>query len=243
MRIMKCAASSLEGFVVGFQLRVEPPQGRGDDTAANNIQLMCSTGEVLVAAEGLDYGEWGEWRSGPRGMVVRGIRTQVEDDGDGDTGLNNVDVECEKLQTDCRPSDKWVEVKRCQNDVGTPIKCSHERTVGTSISTTLSTGGSKTQSIETTLGVELGASYKGIIQATFTASTTWSSSTTYNWATAEESLFYSETKSTVTVDVPPGQTYIIEMVTGMCGATIVGTAEWRVKSKSNGSILDSKHTT
>ncbi|KAF4098996.1 hypothetical protein G5714_021026 [Onychostoma macrolepis] len=32
------------GFLTDFQLRVESPQGDGDDTAANNIQFRCSQG-------------------------------------------------------------------------------------------------------------------------------------------------------------------------------------------------------
>ena len=34
------------GFLRSFQLRVERPQGDGDDTVANNIRFRCSDGEI-----------------------------------------------------------------------------------------------------------------------------------------------------------------------------------------------------
>jgi len=84
----------IPGFAVGFQLRSEDDQGwLDDDTAANNLKLFCSTGEIL---EG--YGDtWGDWTAEqhcPRGLQICGIQTQVEPETDDDTSLNNVNMAC-----------------------------------------------------------------------------------------------------------------------------------------------------
>ncbi|MBN3297996.1 VMO1 protein, partial [Amia calva] len=72
------------GVLKSFQLRVEQPQGSGDDTAANNISFCCSWGE---------YGSWSE--ECPRGGIC-GIETKQEPrQGDGDdTTLNDVRFFC-----------------------------------------------------------------------------------------------------------------------------------------------------
>ncbi|XP_063056400.1 vitelline membrane outer layer protein 1-like [Engraulis encrasicolus] len=50
------------GYLSSFKLRVESPQGRGDDTAANNIMFRCSDDSVLTG-NGMSWGSWGEWSS------------------------------------------------------------------------------------------------------------------------------------------------------------------------------------
>src|SRR3569832_1269346 len=65
-----------DGFITGFQLRIEGDQRGGDDTATNNIRVKCSTGEELTG-DGMDYGEWREWSHCPRGKIVRDIQTLV----------------------------------------------------------------------------------------------------------------------------------------------------------------------
>jgi len=82
------------GFATGFQLRSERDQGwYADDSAANDLRLFCSTGEV-VNGNGLGYGDWTAERRCPRGLQLCGIRTQVEGDNADYTGLNNVDMAC-----------------------------------------------------------------------------------------------------------------------------------------------------
>ncbi|KAK2872220.1 hypothetical protein Q8A67_022117 [Cirrhinus molitorella] len=43
------------GFLTAFQLRVERPQGNGDDTAANNIMFKCTQGSLQGDGTG-----WGD---------------------------------------------------------------------------------------------------------------------------------------------------------------------------------------
>ncbi|KAF4099049.1 vitelline membrane outer layer protein 1-like [Onychostoma macrolepis] len=83
------------GFLTGFQLRVESYQGRGDDTAANNINFRCSDGRVLEG-HGEEWGTWGDWSKTCEGKGICGLQTLVEaPQGTGDdTALNNVRMYC-----------------------------------------------------------------------------------------------------------------------------------------------------
>ncbi|CAL8121814.1 unnamed protein product [Orchesella dallaii] len=83
------------GYVVGFQLRSEPNQLLYDDSAANDLKLMCSTGETLEGYGDPIFGDWTEPQRCPRSTLVCGIQTQVESDGQMDnTSLNNVNMVC-----------------------------------------------------------------------------------------------------------------------------------------------------
>ena len=83
------------GFLKAFQLRVESAQGKGDDTAANNIRFSCSDGVVLTG-DGTGWGDWGDWSSACGGTGICGIKTLVEGpQGKGDdTALNDAQMYC-----------------------------------------------------------------------------------------------------------------------------------------------------
>ncbi|KAK9954915.1 hypothetical protein ABG768_014829 [Culter alburnus] len=83
------------GFLKAFQLRVEPSQGNGDDTAANNIRFSCSDG-VVLKGDGTAWGDWGDWSSACGGKGICGIKTRVEGpQGSGDdTALNDAQMYC-----------------------------------------------------------------------------------------------------------------------------------------------------
>ncbi|KAK2850878.1 hypothetical protein Q5P01_007154 [Channa striata] len=51
----------LSQYLVSFMLRVEPHQGDGDDTAANNIKFSCSGSGGQLDGNGLTWGSWGDW--------------------------------------------------------------------------------------------------------------------------------------------------------------------------------------
>lgn len=69
-------------FVNGFQFRSERPDligPLGDDTAGNNIRLICNDVDFTVL-EGYGTG-WGDWTAElkcPRGLRICGIQTRVE---------------------------------------------------------------------------------------------------------------------------------------------------------------------
>lgn len=83
-----------DGFLVAFSLRVEDPETRGDNTAANNVRFRCSDGTELEGS-GLAWGDFGEWsKACPKGMC--GLQTKVEQPRGllDDTALNDVRFFC-----------------------------------------------------------------------------------------------------------------------------------------------------
>ena len=73
MSVQRCRNSAV---AVGFQLRSEGKQ-RGDDTAANNLKLICSDNSVLTG-DGMAWGDWTEQRLCDTGHALCGIQAQIE---------------------------------------------------------------------------------------------------------------------------------------------------------------------
>merc|ERR1711860_138096 len=83
------------GGFIGAALKVESPQGKGDDTATNAIRLYCSWGNPYKSGEG-PWGDWSAVQYCPQGYRIAGIQTQIESPiGSGDdTALNSVNLLC-----------------------------------------------------------------------------------------------------------------------------------------------------
>ena len=83
----------LGGYLTAFRLNVQPHHD--DDTAANNIQFKCNTGEVLTG-NGLNFGIWGELWSDECTTGICGVETKIEkyQVGGDDTALNDVRFLC-----------------------------------------------------------------------------------------------------------------------------------------------------
>lgn len=84
-------------YLNGFKLKVEPPQGDGDDTASNGIIMLCNDWSEL---NNNNEGKWGNWNGPfmcPERKYICGFKQQIEEDkgrsGD-DTALNNVAFFC-----------------------------------------------------------------------------------------------------------------------------------------------------
>lgn len=91
-------------FVNGARMRVEGSQGSGDDTAANDVQMLCSTGGYIHAPGGTGWGGWGNWAQCPSGSAVCGISSRFEDPISGDdTAMNGMKLHCCSLAADCHP--------------------------------------------------------------------------------------------------------------------------------------------
>jgi hypothetical protein len=86
-------------YATAFMLKVEPPQGKGDDTGANSVKFTCSNGSVIEASGG---GAWGSWTSSwvtdpsswnPANSAICGVMAKVEGwQGTGDdTALNDLE--------------------------------------------------------------------------------------------------------------------------------------------------------
>ncbi|XP_067418823.1 vitelline membrane outer layer protein 1-like [Emydura macquarii macquarii] len=86
-----CHKSNLTSFI----LRMEPPQGNADDTAANNIHFRCSDG-MWMAGNSESWGSVGHMSNSCSSGAICGIQTKVQTyqvRGD-DTALNDVKFFC-----------------------------------------------------------------------------------------------------------------------------------------------------
>ncbi|CAG0920946.1 unnamed protein product [Notodromas monacha] len=120
------------GFaVVGLRLATEDPQGAGDDTGLNDVELLCrqrwgkNTEVVEVPrAHGKAPG-FGTWKdafgcSSNRDAVAIGIELKIEgkQNGGDDTGANNINLFCsngEKVDGNGSKWGKWREPMMCPN--------------------------------------------------------------------------------------------------------------------------------
>jgi len=81
-------------YARAFSLKVEPGQGRGDDTAANSVKFSCSNGAVIEASGGGGWGSWtSSWVTGPGNSAICGVRAKFEGSqgGGDDTALNDLE--------------------------------------------------------------------------------------------------------------------------------------------------------
>jgi hypothetical protein len=82
-------------YATEFSLKVEPPQGRGDDTGANSVKFKCSNGAVMEVPGGGAWGTWSNWviDTGFLNSAICGVRAKFEgDQGKGDdTALNDLE--------------------------------------------------------------------------------------------------------------------------------------------------------
>ncbi len=87
-------------YVNGYSMRVEAPQGRGDDTALNAITLYCynRAGNMVgwIRPHPGIWGNWGPVANCPVGTYANGFQLKVEGfQGSGDdTGANSLKFRC-----------------------------------------------------------------------------------------------------------------------------------------------------
>ncbi len=84
------------GPVKGFAIQIEPQQGSGDDTAANDFMLVCNDNSIAHVESRSSWGNWSNHYYCPIGQVIIGLITRVEKlQGFGDdTALNGVRMIC-----------------------------------------------------------------------------------------------------------------------------------------------------
>jgi len=91
--LVSCPMSS---FLTSARIKVESPQGSGDDSGANGVQFGCSTGAVLSAGNDGPWGTYGNWASCPQNTAICGAKIIAEEyQGDGDdTAMNGLTIIC-----------------------------------------------------------------------------------------------------------------------------------------------------
>ena len=86
-------------FAIGFSLKVEGHQSEDDDTAVNNIKLVCGDYSVFEF-EGDSRSSWGSYGQNsycPNNSFIKGFALKVEKDqplGHDDTAVNDMKVFC-----------------------------------------------------------------------------------------------------------------------------------------------------
>jgi hypothetical protein len=105
-------------YAVGYNTKIEGPQGKGDDTALNAIKLICSSGAALYSSQG----QWGGWgndaycNSGEKlsAFVMKSEPSQGKGD---DTAANALKLYCsnrELFNHHEAPWGRWGNLIRCQ---------------------------------------------------------------------------------------------------------------------------------
>ena len=85
-----------KAYLNGFKIKVEPPQGDGDDSATNGVIMFCSDGTELNVQ---NEGKWGSWNGPfmcPEEKHICGFGQQIEPEmgKKDDTALNNILFYC-----------------------------------------------------------------------------------------------------------------------------------------------------
>ncbi|CAF1174197.1 unnamed protein product [Rotaria sordida] len=89
-----------KNFLQGAQFRIEPRQGSGDDTSANDSRFTCTNGNVIQASNGAPWGDWRLAASCPQWSAICGFRLKFEPSqgGGDDTAMNGAKFMCCSLQ-------------------------------------------------------------------------------------------------------------------------------------------------
>ena len=114
--------SCSSGYLTAFRLRVQRPLVQEDETAVNDVQFECSSGQVL-AGNGLLNGEWGPWSGHcPAGICSFESRIQ-EYQGvfSDDTALNNLLFYCCWIIMSSYMQIKSISMKRNLNKISYQI--------------------------------------------------------------------------------------------------------------------------
>ena len=75
-RINRCQGQN--NPVTGFSIKIEPKQGSGDDTAANDIDLKCKNRTTISANINTSWGNWHGDYYCPSGYAVVGLTSRAE---------------------------------------------------------------------------------------------------------------------------------------------------------------------
>ena len=90
-----------EFYVTGFNFRSEEHQYLGDDTAGNNVKMICNNHRELDG-HGASFGSWDneDYVKCPDKTFLCGVQAKIEDEqhGGDDTALNQLRFICCKIE-------------------------------------------------------------------------------------------------------------------------------------------------
>jgi len=83
-------------YANGARIRIEGGQGRGDDTATNDVEFACTQGGTISAPGGAGWGSWGNWTTCPNNTAICGLQIRFEGSqgGGDDTAMNGLKLDC-----------------------------------------------------------------------------------------------------------------------------------------------------
>jgi hypothetical protein len=84
------------GHLIGARLRVESPQGGGDDSGATDAEFSCSNSGTIHAPGGMAWGNWENWNTCPANSAICGLSIRYESGqgGGDDTAMNGIQLYC-----------------------------------------------------------------------------------------------------------------------------------------------------
>lgn len=109
-----------KSFAIGFRIRVESDQGNGDDTALNEIELICND-EDETAINGA-AGSWGDWSKElgcEQGFIGFQMNQQEDQRGMDNTAANGLKMFCsngtERVPNNNALFGSWTDPVMCPN--------------------------------------------------------------------------------------------------------------------------------
>ena len=85
-----------DGWATGINIKFQAPQGSGDDSAGNAVEIVCDDGAKHRSAEG-PSGSWRTQQACPGGAFINAFRIRVEEprpEGGDDSALNAIEAKC-----------------------------------------------------------------------------------------------------------------------------------------------------
>ena len=97
----ECPTFSYDTFLFALKMKIEPVQGSGDNTTANDVAGACdrdgTVGGSLAHSGWASFGNWTTWSICPAETVICGLRSRFEQSRGtsvDDTALNGLRVMC-----------------------------------------------------------------------------------------------------------------------------------------------------
>jgi len=141
--------------------------------------------------------------------------------GSNPPGPGSFKCSCDSSPLNCVPSDGWDTVFSYDNSDGkVAVTVKYEKSIGTSHSETVTQ--SMSESIE--VKAEMSASFEDLFSASLTATST----TGFDWSSANTDTFSETTTITDQLVIRPGKKAVLQQAVGTCGYSKVRTSMFQI---------------